>query len=564
MKLGDWLDERTGFRAALRAALDEPVPGGARWSYVFGSVATFLLVVQAVTGVLLESGYAASVKDAWASVAYLEDQVAAGWVVRGLHAAGASALVIVVGLHLLQVTVWGAYRRPREVTWWVGLALMGCLLAFALTGYLLPWDQKGYWATQVATSLVGATPAVGPWLKRLVQGGAEYGNLTLTRFHALHVLVLPAVTLVLVVVHVKLFRKHGVTPGWRTPADAPAAPFWPDQLLRDLGAMALVLALMGLSVWRTHGAGLEAPADPASAYDARPEWYFLPLYQLLKYFPGALEIVAAIGVPVLVGGALVALPLWDRGPSRDPRARKRFIGVVVAIGLGAGALGALAALEDARDPGYRQSRVRAQKDAERARRLARLGVPPEGGVAVFENDPLARARRVFAERCAGCHVYEGRGERKAPDLDGWSSRAWLRAFLKDPEGERFYGATGHRGMEPVRETGADLDALVEFLFSQGGAAGVDPEKAARGARRVADGECTDCHTLDGSGGGGVPDLKDRASAAWIRAFLEDPSAPRFFGAKSQMPKFRGRLSDAELDALVAWLRAERERADLSQ
>jgi ubiquinol-cytochrome c reductase cytochrome b subunit len=276
-RLGDWLDERVGHRALVKDALDEPVRGGARWAYVFGSVLVFLLVVQGVSGVVLASDYAPSATDAWASVAYVQDQVSWGWLVRGLHATGASALVLVVVLHLLQVTVWGAYRRPREVNWYLGLALLGCLLAFALTGYLLPWDQKGYWATQVATSLVGATPVAGPALKSLIQGGPEYGNLTLTHFFALHTIVLPLVLGLLVVAHVALFRKHGITPGWRqTPAelDAATVPFWPEQLTRDFAAMLVVLGFMVVSIVRSHGADLEAPADPASAYDARPEWYF--------------------------------------------------------------------------------------------------------------------------------------------------------------------------------------------------------------------------------------------------------------------------------------------------
>src|SRR6185503_16316430 len=135
--------------------------------------------------------------------------------------------------------------------------------------YLLPWDQKGYWATQVATSLVGAMPIVGPWLKRFVQGGGEYGNLTLTHFYALHTLALPALMVALTVVHVALMRRHGVTPSWKRAREPQvSAPFSPDQLLRDLIAMALVLAVMVLVVVRAHGAALEAPADPSSAYDA--------------------------------------------------------------------------------------------------------------------------------------------------------------------------------------------------------------------------------------------------------------------------------------------------------
>jgi ubiquinol-cytochrome c reductase cytochrome b subunit len=550
VKLGDWLDERTGWRALVRGALDEPVPGGARWAYVFGSVLVFLLLMQLASGVVLAAFYSPSSTDAWASVAYLQTQVSLGWFLRGIHSTGASAIMIVTDLHLLQVTLYGAYRKPREVNWWIGLALLGVMFAFALTGYLLPWDQKGYWATQVATSLLGATPGIGPAAKRLVQGGAAYGNLTLTHFYALHVLALPLTAALLAIVHVKLMRRHGITPGWQKSEEelrASTAPFWPDQLARDFVAMAIVLAIMVGWTLREHGASLDAPADPASAYDARPEWYFLPLYQLLKYFPGPLEIVAALGAPLIAGALLFALPLFDRGASRDPRARWPFVALVVTLLGAAGGLGLQAQRDDARNQRYREFRARADEQARRALTLAQKGVPIAGGTAVWDNDPLVRGRRLFAERCATCHVLGGVGERKAPDLDGWSSRGWLRAFLKDPANDRFYGKTKIRGMKPVKAEGADFDALADWLY--------DNASAPHGKEVFDNGGCDDCH----GDGDGAPDLAARATPEWIRKFLEDPSDAHFFDGKNDMPKFRGKLSEEDFAALVELLRAERAR-----
>jgi ubiquinol-cytochrome c reductase cytochrome b subunit len=436
------------------------------------------------------------------------------------------------------------------------------LFAFALTGYLLPWDQKGYWATQVATSLLGAMPAAGPWLKRLVQGGSEYGNLTLTRFYALHTLVLPALMIGGTVVHVALMRRHGVTPGWRkADADAAAQPFWPYQLLRDLTAMALVLAVMFALVWRNHGTGLEAPADPGATYDARPEWYFLPLYQLLKYFPGRWEVVAAIGAPLLAGGMLIWVPLADRGPSRDPRQRKRYLAAVLSLLIVAVVLGALAEQQDAGNAGFRRFRAAADQQAARALALARQGVPPAGGTAVYQNDPTHRGRTLFAEKCAGCHVLGGVGERKAPDLDGWSSRGWIAAFLRGPSHERFYGKTKIHGMKPVTVTGRDLEALVEWVWSRGGVEGADVVKMDRGEEVFDEQDCGNCHDVDGTTGygDGTPNLGGRGSAEWIRAFVADPSGKIFFGKLNEMPKFGSKLSEAELDAVVALLRGERGR-----
>jgi ubiquinol-cytochrome c reductase cytochrome b subunit len=143
MKIGDWLDERTGYRSLVKVITDEPVPGGASFAYVFGSVLTYILVQQMVTGVILAVYYSPSAQTAWASVAYLQDQVSMGWFIRGIHAQGASAMVIVAGLHLIQTAVYGAYKKPREINWLAGALMLALILAFALTGYLLPWDQKG-------------------------------------------------------------------------------------------------------------------------------------------------------------------------------------------------------------------------------------------------------------------------------------------------------------------------------------------------------------------------------------------------------------------------------------
>ena len=218
MKIFDWLDERAGHRRLLSHVLGERVLGGASFAYVFGSVLTYLLLQQMITGVFLALYYSPSSSDAWASVAHLQDTVTLGWFVRGLHSYGASAMVIVAGLHLLQTAVWGAYKKPRELNWIIGVMMLGLILAFALTGYLLPWDQKGYWATKVATGIAGTTPLAGEALQQVIQGGNEYGNLTLTRFFAIHVFILPALILGLLAgewVVVRQFTR------WWAPAASP-------------------------------------------------------------------------------------------------------------------------------------------------------------------------------------------------------------------------------------------------------------------------------------------------------------------------------------------------------
>ena len=558
-RAADWFDERTGYRSLLASAADEPVPGGARWSYVWGSCLVFVLIVQAATGVVMATVYSPSTATAWASVAYLQDQMLLGWVVRGLHAAGASAMVILLGLHMVQTAVWGAYKRPREMNWATGVVLGGLTLGFALTGYLLPWDQKGYWATQVATSLLGASPG-GATLAKLAQGGDVFGNLTLTRFYSLHVFVLPSGVGLFTAIHVALFRRHGVTPSWRLgdeEARLRAVPFWPEQVVRDLAAMTLVFGLMALWVFRHHGANLEAPADPTASYDARPEWYFLPLFQLLKQFPGRLEIPAALGAPTLVVGLLLSLPFLDRLPGRSPSKRRGFLLLVFAILGAALVLGWSARSDDAASTSFRAQREKAESDATRARKLAQEGVLPPGGTAVWQNDPAAKARKLLTDHCLGCHSFGGAGEARAPALDGWSSRTWIAGMLATPDDARYYGPTKIHGMKPFTGDPTAARALTEYLFAEGGGAGIDETLRQQGEALLKSKDCDECHEHDGKSAGAGPNFGGRGSPEWIRAFLADPSAPRFFGKKNEMPKFADKLSSAEIDALAGLLAQER-------
>ena len=246
---GFW-DERTGWKTLKQLLLLVPLPGGSRWAAAFGSLLLFAFVLQVVTGILLAMNYAPSEKTSWASVNYIQHEAPLGGLIRAVHHWGSSAMVILLLIHLLQVFVWGAYKRPRELTWMVGVLLLFCTLGLAFTGYLLPWDQKAYWATKVGLGIAGTVPWVGDGLRTLLQGGDQIGNLTLTRFFTIHGFILPGLIIGLVVVHLYLFRQHGVTPPWwRTAAQLKAGeePFWPKQVLKD-GVFAL-LFLIGLGLW---------------------------------------------------------------------------------------------------------------------------------------------------------------------------------------------------------------------------------------------------------------------------------------------------------------------------
>jgi ubiquinol-cytochrome c reductase cytochrome b subunit len=556
-----WLESRVGYKSLIKGMLEEPVPGGARWWYVFGSVLTFVLTLQLLTGILLASFYSPSSTTAWASVAFIQDQLTLGWFIRGLHSMGASAMVILTCIHLGQVLIFGAYKSPREMNWLVGALMLGLVLAFGLTGYLLPWDQKGYWATQVATSIIGTTPVLGSAVKKLLQGGSLYGNYTLTHFYALHTYVLPGTIIAMLLAHLYLFRRHGVTPKWnvsRHDLEKQTQPFWPDQLVRDVLACALTFLIMVLLVMRSHGAELEAPADPASSYVARPEWYFLPLFQLLKYFEGPLEVIGTMVIPGIAGALLVGLPFLDRSPTRNPWRRLPVLAGGAVGFIGVVMLGVLATRRDHNDPTFKAQRIEAVDKAETARRLALQGMPPEGGVSVFRNDPLSHARELWEEKCSGCHSLTRMGGEKAPDLGDYNSRAWILGFLTNPDSKLYMGpAKIEKGMKPVEGTPDELKALAEFVYSQSGAADVDTALAKHGEELFASKDCDSCHDIDGTSANAGPNLKWRGTIDYVSSVITDASQARLFNTKNKMPRFGGRLSREDITALAQFVLAQK-------
>jgi ubiquinol-cytochrome c reductase cytochrome b subunit len=580
-RLGDWLDARIGHRKLLEAALGEPVRGGARWSYVFGSALTLTFVIQAVTGVLLMTVYSPSASTAWASVHYVTFKLGGGWLVRGLHHFGSQAMIVLLGFHLMQVATFGAYKKPREVNWWLGLGLMAMVLGFGLTGYLLPWDQKGYWATRVATNIAGTTPVIGAWLQQLLQGGPEYGNLTLTRFYALHVGVLPASLAMLLVLHVALFRKHGVTaPTWadRNKVDR----FFPKQLGMDLAASLVVLAIVLVLAWREHGAPLDAPADPASDYPARPEWYFLPLFELLKHFHGPFEIVGTMVLPALVAAYLFALPLLDKKPSWAIRDRIRYLAPIYAGALVVMGLTYTAISSDARDAKFQEQRRLADERARKANEIAMAGVPVEGPLEMLRRDPELRGEALFEKHCTTCHVLGSLGDPKkatAAVLDGWGTEAWALSTIREPDSDARFGRTPFAGMMPSvvfppKDLPADSSpfkpmpddeqkAAAAFLASQSGVPPADAALAKKGEAIVTQ-RCTACHLFNGEGDeagqGYAPELSGWGSIAWLRAQIANPATKATYRdqaldpkMKGHMPRFDGEIPPPDLDLLARWV-----------
>ena len=466
-KLINWIDDRTGLRGFIHEALFEPIPGGARWRYVWGSTLVFTFVVQMLTGIVLWMFYSPGAQSAWESVYYLQTHVAGGWLLRGIHHYTAQAMVVLLAIHLAQVVIDGAYKAPREFNFWIGLVLMLIVLGLALTGYLLPWDQRGYWATKVATRIASITPAAGPDVQRLAVGGNDYGHYTLTRFFALHAGVLPASLIGLLVLHVALFRKHGITAKISKKRPKPDGLFWPAQVLRDaVACLAIFAVVLLLSIYMRPELG--APADGADNYAAaRPEWYFLFLFQFLKFFKGHTgEIVGAIVVPsaillfmfcmpllgrsrighavcvltigiLLLGAAgLTGMALYDDyqaqwRPNRDftdvtavldeidvdlrrDGMKSKFARLAEAKKLEVYFAGDESKLNAFRprlasyrayqaSQEYLEAVAAASHTAERAQHLAGQGIPPAGALSMLRNDPKTQGPRLFKQHCAACH-----------------------------------------------------------------------------------------------------------------------------------------------------------------
>ncbi len=598
MGLFDWIDNRTGYRKLVRSALYEHVPGGSRWRYIWGSTLSFAIVVQFITGVFLWMHYSPSAQSAWESVYYINEVMPGGWLLRGIHHYMAQLMVPLLVLHFMQVLIDGAYKAPREFNYWFGLGLLMLTLGISLTGYLLPWDQRGYWSTKVVTNLIGNVPVVGDGLQRTVVGDANYGHHTLTRFFALHAGVLPAMLVGLIIAHVALFRKHGLTP--KLPKKKRDSMFFPDQVLMDSVACCIVMVAVLALVWFFKGAALGAPANPAEQYSAaRPDWYFMFLFQFLKLKPFAPDgpfgeyglTVASLIIPGLVFGLLMLMPILGRW-----KIGHAFNLLVMVLGLaGFGYLTAVAFNKDGKDPHFKAAVQQAQKDAARAVHLAkqRDGIPTEGALALLRDDPITQGPRLFASQCATCHAYNGhdglgqplKDRASAPDLAGFGTRDWLHGFLdpKQIETDKYFGNThfvkpkdGGKKSKMVRiilddipgysaEDKAQLDKMVMAISAeaklpaQSDADSKDAALIEAGRKLLTDItlDCTDCHAWRTIEGGTGPTFEGYGSAGWLREFLKNPAHDKFYGKRNdRMPAFgeSSRLSAKELDMLIRWMR----------
>jgi ubiquinol-cytochrome c reductase cytochrome b subunit len=457
-----WLDDRTGVGRVVELA-KHPVPPDAKWMYVFGSATLFAFLLQVATGIALATMYVPSAGEAYQSLQFITNQAVLGRLIRGMHYWGASAIVVLVGLHALRVFLAGSYKFPRELNWLTGVVLLGLTLGMAFTGQLLRWDQNAVWSVVVGAEQAGRTPWIGKWLGDFIIGGGTIGASTLSRFFTVHVFLLPGLLFGLIGLHLYLVLRHGVSepprPGRKVdPSTYRAAyqrslrdegvPFWPHAAWRDLAFGLLAVLVVIWLAWTVGPASLDKPPDPA-LIDAhpRPDWYFWWYFALLALLPHGLEDYVIIMGPLLAGLVLFALPLLSNRGERHPLRRPWAVGIVLLM---VGVVGALTAAGKAENWSPRF-------DAE----------PLDAPAINVSSGPVYEGVKVFNTRgCLYCHRIEGHGGQRGPDLT-WVANRLTREQMILRISNGGYNMPAYAGILSSREM-SNLIALLENGRAPGG------------------------------------------------------------------------------------------------
>ncbi len=413
-RINNWFNERLPLGGLIGSTLDEKIPGGASFFYTLGSATLFVFTLQVLTGVWQLFYYVPTVDHAYASLSFLRIHVPYGWLVHGIHYWGANIMAILITLHMIRVFIWGAYKKPRELTWLIGVVLLFLTAGLIFTGAALPWDETGYWASEVGTSIAGTVPLIGNFLENFLRGGNSMGQLTLSRFYTFHVALIPALAFGIIILHLIAFRKYGSRGPWKASKRLSTGEFWPDQVAIDLVVSGFILVVM---VWLSafNPAPFSGPADPSdAAFDPKPEWNFLFLYQLLKLFKGPFEIVGTVIIPTLIVIILVIVPFVDKKESFSPAKRKgmmigglAFVGFVLAYTI----------------IGF-NSKPAGNAQYASAASVIKKPKPYTSSPAAMKGDSIYKTYG-----CSTCHMMSGSGGKVGPDLTNEYKRNRSKQWL---------------------------------------------------------------------------------------------------------------------------------------
>ncbi len=458
--VGDWLDDRTGVIEVMRESALHLVPPDAKWWYVFGSATLCAFMIQVVSGIALAFAYIPSASQAYSTLQFINDEAPFGHFLRGLPYYGASAMVLMVGLHMAQVFLFGSYKFPRELNWATGVLLLGFTLVMGFTGQLLRWDQNAVWSVVVGAEQAGRVPFPRKLACALFTlGGDTVGGATLSRFFVVHVFIMPALIFAFVGLHLWLVLRHGVSeppkPGkpvdprtyrqeYKTLLEKTGHPFWPYAAWRDVVfcvGLIVVVAALALSLGAP---ALGKPPDPSIvAASPRPDWYLLWYFAILALLPPGTEQYFMVFGPLLAGLILIALPFFSNQEASAVRASVR--GRVVAVLMTVIMIVTLwvAGAKSPWSPNF---------DAQ----------PLSASVVGATSGPVFVGAQLFHSKgCLNCHLIGEDGGRRGPALTDVANRLSEKQMIL-----RISNGGVNMPAYAANLSPADMDALVAFLQSR--------------------------------------------------------------------------------------------------